>query len=121
MAIKLSIIIPTKNRARLVQTLLNSVRELVGLDKFQPQIIVGDNNSQDETSEVLHTIAKNFPLPLTLLKVTERGKSAVMNEASRVAHGDVLAFLDDDVVVQANWLCAVQQFFQEKEASRAYG
>ena len=121
MAIKLSIIIPTKNRARLVQTLLNSVRELVGLDKFQPQIIVGDNNSQDETSELLHTIAKNFPLPLTLLKVKERGKSAVMNEASRVAHGDVLAFLDDDVVVQANWLCAVQQFFQEKEYQAAQG
>jgi len=121
MAIKLSIIIPTKNRARMVQTLLNSVRELVGLDKFQPQIIVGDNNSQDETSELLHTIAKNFPLPLTLLKVEERGKSAVMNEASRVARGDVLAFLDDDVVVQADWLCAVQQFFQEKEYQTAQG
>jgi glycosyltransferase involved in cell wall biosynthesis len=49
MAIKLSIIIPTRNRARMVQTLLGSVRELVGLEKFQPQIIVGDNNSQDET------------------------------------------------------------------------
>ena len=45
--IKLSIIIPTRNRARMVQTLLNSVRDLAGLDKFQPQIIVGDNNSQD--------------------------------------------------------------------------
>jgi GT2 family glycosyltransferase len=121
MTIKLSIIIPTKNRARMVQTLLNSLRELVGLDKFQPQIIVGDNNSQDETSELLHTIAKNFPLPLTLLKVEERGKSAVMNEASRLARGDVLAFLDDDVVVQANWLCAVQQFFQEKEYQAAQG
>ena len=121
MAIKLSIIIPTKNRARMVQTLLNSVRELVGLDKFQPQIIVGDNNSQDETWKLLHIIAKNFPFPLTLLKVKERGKSAVMNEASRVARGDLLAFLDDDVVVQADWLCAVQQFFQGKDCQAAQG
>jgi hypothetical protein len=37
-----------------------------------------------------------------------------MNEASQLPHGNVLAFLDDDVVVQTNWLCAVQQFFQEK-------
>ena len=121
MAIKLSIIIPTKNRARMVQTLLNSVRELVGLDKFQPQIIVGDNNSQDETWKLLHIIAKNFPFPLTLLQVKERGKSAVMNEASRVARGDLLAFLDDDVVVQADWLCAVQQFFLEKDYQAAQG
>ena len=121
MAIKLSIIIPTRNRARMVQTLLNSIRDLAGLDKFQPQIIVGDNNSQDETWKLLHIVAKSFSPPLTLLKVQSAGKSAVMNEASRVAQGDVLAFLDDDVVVQPNWLCAVQQFFQEKEYQAAQG
>jgi GT2 family glycosyltransferase len=121
MAIKLSIIIPTRNRARMVQTLLDSIRELVGLDRFQPQIIVGDNNSQDETWEVLENIAKNFPLPLTLRKVQKRGKSAVMNEASRMARGDVIAFLDDDVIVQENWLSAVEQFFQKKEYQAAQG
>jgi glycosyltransferase involved in cell wall biosynthesis len=121
MARKLSIIIPTRNRSNLVQTLLNSLRELVGLDQFQPQIIVGDNDSQDETPKLLHSMAKNFPVPLTLLKIQRRGKSAAMNEASRVAHGDVLAFLDDDVVVQSNWLCALQQFFEEKDYHAAQG
>ena len=121
MAIKISIIIPTRNRARVVQTLLNSLRDLAELDKIQPQIIVGDNNSQDETWKLLQSIAKTFSFPLTLLKVPTLGKSAVMNEASRAAHGDVLAFLDDDVVVQPNWLCAVQQFFQEKEYHAAQG
>jgi hypothetical protein len=33
----------------MVETLLDSIRELVGLERLQPQIIVGDNNSQDET------------------------------------------------------------------------
>ncbi|HSE85165.1 MAG TPA: glycosyltransferase family A protein [Candidatus Binatia bacterium] len=121
MAIKLSIIIPTRNRARMVQTLLSSVRELVGLEQFQPQIIVGDNNSQDDTWRLLHSLAESFPLSLTLLKVQKPGKSAVMNEASQAARGDVLAFLDDDVVVQPNWLCAVEQFFQEKEHQAAQG
>lgn len=121
MSIKLSIIIPTRNRARTVQTLLDSLKEVVELDRFQPQIIVGDNNSQDETWKVLQTIAKTFPLPLTLLKVKKPGKSAVMNEAVQVARGDLLAFLDDDVAVQANWLCAVQQFFQEKDYQAAQG
>src|SRR4029453_13468817 len=105
----------------MVQTLLNSIRDLAGQDKFQPQIIVGDNNSQDETWEVLHSAAKIFSPPLTLLKIPPPGKSAGMNEGSRAAHGDVLAFLDDDVVVQPNWLCAVQQFFQEKEYQAAQG
>jgi hypothetical protein len=81
----------------------------------------GNNNSQDETPKILHTIEKNFPVPLTLLTIQRSGKSAVMNETSRVAHGNVLAFLDDDVIVQANWLCAVQQFFQEKGYQAAQG
>jgi len=104
MAIKISIIIPTRNRARMVQTLLNSIRDLAELDKIQPQIIVGDNNSQDETWKLLPSIAKSFSFPLTLLKVQTPGKSAVMNEASRAAHGEELAFLDDDVIVQPKWL-----------------
>ena len=105
----------------MVQTLLDSLKEVVGLERYLPEIIVGDNNSQDETWKLLHTLTKSFPVPLTLLKVKKRGKSAVMNEASRTATGEVIAFLDDDVVVQADWLCAVQQFFQEKEYQAAQG
>ena len=44
-----------------------------------------------------------------------------MNEAARVARGDVIAFLDDDVIVQPNWLAAVEQFFQKKEYHAAQG
>jgi Glycosyl transferase family 2 len=66
-------------------------------------------------------MAKNFPVPPTLLKIQRRRKSAAMNEASRVAHGDVLAVLDDDVVVQSDRLWAVQQFFQKKDYQAAQG
>jgi GT2 family glycosyltransferase len=121
MAIKLSIIIPTRNRARIVHNLLDSIRELEGLGQSQPQIIIADNNSQDETWKLLHSTANGFPLPLTLLKVQRPGKSAAMNEASRAAQGDLLAFLDDDVVVQPDWLGAVKQFFQEKDYQAAQG
>src|SRR5262244_2937475 len=115
MAIKLSIIIPTRNRARMVQTLLNSISDLAGLDKFQPQIIVGDNNSQDKTWKLLHIVAKSFSPPLTLLKIQSAGKSAVMNEASRVAQGDVLAFLDDDVSGQPTGRSVLDYCSQENE------
>ncbi len=121
MAIRLSIIIPTRNRAQIVQKLLVSMKDLVELDRIQPQIIVGDNNSQDETWELLHSIAQSFPLPLVLVQVQKRGKSAVMNEAVRMARGEVLVFLDDDVVVQANWLCAVERFFEETEYQAGQG
>jgi GT2 family glycosyltransferase len=97
------------------------MKDLVELERIQPQIIIGDNNSQDETWDVLQSMARKFPLPLVLLKVRKRGKSVVMNEASRMARGDVLVFLDDDVVVQANWLSAVERFFDQKEYQAGQG
>jgi len=54
-------------------------------------------------------------------KGSKRRQISGHERASRVARGDVLAFLDDDVVVQPNWLCALQQFFQEKEYQAAQG
>ena len=109
-----TIIVATKNRAPMIQALLDSMREVAGLNRIRPQIIVGDNNSQDETWELLQRIAKNFPLPITLLKVNRPGKSAVLNDAVRAADGRILVFLDDDVTLDRRWLEASEEFFSQK-------
>ena len=80
-----SIIVATKNRAPMIQALLDSMREVAGLERIRPQIIVGDNNSEDGTWELLQRTAANFPLPIKLLKVKRPGKSAVLNDAVRAA------------------------------------
>jgi len=41
-----------------------------------------------------------------VLKAPRGGKSAAVNEGVKAAIGDVLAFLDDDVVVDKTWLKA---------------
>ncbi|HXL08873.1 MAG TPA: glycosyltransferase family 2 protein [Candidatus Bathyarchaeia archaeon] len=109
-----SIIVATKNRAPMIQALLDSMKEVAGLDKIRPQIIVGDNNSQDETWELLQRTAKTFPLPIKLLKVKRPGKSAVLNDAVRAADGRILVFLDDDVIPDRRWLEASERFFSQK-------
>src|SRR4029077_16650300 len=109
-----SIIVATKNRAPMIQALLDSMKEVAGLDRIRPQIIIGDNNSQDETWELLQTTAKNFPLPIKLLKVKRPGKSAVLNDAVRAADGRILIFLDDDVIPDRQWLEANERFFSQK-------
>ena len=110
MAPSLTVIIPTKNRAYAIQALLASMRELVGMERSQPQIIVADNDSQDETWQLLQNITKDFPVPLISLRVSDPGKSAAINRALHVAKGDILAFLDDDVVVDTQWLGSIEGF-----------
>ena len=109
-----SIIVATKNRAPLIQGLLDSMTQVSGLDRIRPQIIVGDNNSTDGTWELLHKTAKSFPVPIKLLRVKRPGKSAVLNDAVRAAEGRILVFLDDDVTPDCRWLEATEKFFSQK-------
>lgn len=111
MAKTISIIIATKDRSAELKALLNSIRQVRGLDKFQLEIIVGDNNSTDGTWDTLVSESKQFPA-LHPLKVKTPGKSSVLNQAIRVAQGEVMAFLDDDVVVDVGWLEAIENFFK---------
>jgi len=109
-----SIIVATKDRAPMIQGLLDSMKNVAGLDRIRPQIIIGDNDSQDGTWEVLQRTAKNFPLPVKLLKVKRPGKSAALNDAVRAAEGRILVFLDDDVTLDRRWLEASEKFFSQK-------
>lgn len=105
-----TIIIPTKNRADSVAKLLASIRQLERLAELCSEIIVSDNDSHDDTSHKLETMAKCFPVTLRKIKTQKPGKSAAVNEALRIAQGGTLAFLDDDVIVDRNWLVQVEQF-----------
>jgi GT2 family glycosyltransferase len=116
-----SIIVATKNRAPMLQELFDSMKNVAGLERIRPQIIVGDNDSEDGTWELVQRIGKNFPLPIKLLKVKRPGKSAALNEAVRAADGRILVFLDDDVTLDCRWLEASEKFFAQTTYQVAQG
>lgn len=116
MALTITVIIPTKNRCELIRELLNSLENLRGLTRIQPNIIVGDNASTDSTPKIVEMQKTSFPTELILLNVSSPGKSAVLNQAIRRSTGEVLAFLDDDVVVDSSWLEEIENFFQSNQA-----
>ena len=106
-----TIIIPTKDRREILSHLLDSIQRLTAIDRIVPEIIVADNNSRDDTYEYLTGIAGSFPTTIRFLRVLRGGKSAAINDAVRLSTGNVLAFLDDDVVVDKTWLTSVETFF----------
>jgi GT2 family glycosyltransferase len=94
---------------------LESIGRAEYVEKLRPEVIVADNNSNDNTSNVVSSAVKVFPTELRVLKVSRPGKSAAVNDAVKSATGDVLAFLDDDVTVDKTWLTAVGDFFRNQE------
>jgi GT2 family glycosyltransferase len=110
---RIAIIVPTRNRAKVLTELLRSISELHELDRIRPEVVVVDNNSNDDTPPCVRSIANGFPTPLRIEKVTRPGKSAAINDAVRAVTSDLVAFLDDDVVVDQNWLNGVESFCRE--------
>lgn len=88
---KVSVIIPTYNRAA---TVLGAVQS--ALDQTYPsiEVIVVDDGSTDDTAERLST----FLPRIKLLRQKNAGPSAARNHGARHASGEILAFLDSDDV-----------------------
>ena len=116
-----TIIIPTKDRREMLSHLLDSIQQLTAIDRIVPEIIVADNNSRDDTYAYLTRIAGSFPTPIRFLRVLRGGKSAAINDAALLSTGNVLAFLDDDVVVDKTWLTSVETFFNTSGYCAAQG
>ncbi len=92
---KLSICIPTYNRARYLATLLTHLEELVEQLPFEVEIIVSDNASSDNTLELLDEARGRLPL-LILQQSENLGSIRNMSCAKRAAKGEYLVYLADD-------------------------
>lgn len=68
------------------------------------QVLVVDNNSQDQTRSVIEYQCHRYPKRFRYLFESQQGKSFALNSGIREARGEVLAFVDDDVEVDPNWL-----------------
>jgi glycosyltransferase involved in cell wall biosynthesis len=81
---------------------------LASLAALQPagdwEVIVVDNNSPDETREVVETAAGSFPAPLRYVFEREQGRSPALNAGIRLAQGTIIVTTDDDVRVAPDWL-----------------
>jgi glycosyltransferase involved in cell wall biosynthesis len=100
-----SVVIPTFNRAPLLDATLAS------LERLQParswEVIVVDNNSTDDTKAVVDRRARGAWFPIRYLLETRQGRSSALNAGIAAARGAAIAMTDDDVQVADGWLDAV--------------
>ncbi len=106
----ISVIICTYNRSSSLRKTLGNLAEL-----WPPgapwELIVVDNNSIDDTAEVAKAFAAASNSNLRYVSEVNQGLSHARNAGIRAAEGDIVAFTDDDVTVDARWLCELQEAF----------
>lgn len=100
----LTVIICTYNRAKYIGPLLESLAANT-LPKSEYEILLVDNNCKDNTREICEQFAAAHPdLMFRYVVETEQGLSAAKNCGIREAHGDLIVYVDDDALVDSNYL-----------------
>jgi len=103
--IRLSVIIVTYNRCKDLEECLNS---LLNLDEPASEIIVVDSNSTDCTRELV----KNYSVEY--INIDERSMVKARNIGAQHAKGEVVAYLDDDVIVSRDWAKYILEPYEDK-------
>ncbi|MGC2332008.1 MAG: glycosyltransferase [Candidatus Acidiferrales bacterium] len=101
---KITVILCTYNRCRDLPRALDSILASELPDAVQWEVLVVDNNSSDQTREVVEDFCRRYPNRFRYLAEPRQGLSNARNAAIRGARADVLVFTDDDVTVEPNWL-----------------
>ncbi|MHC4481719.1 MAG: glycosyltransferase family 2 protein [Planctomycetota bacterium] len=107
-----SLVICTRNRARLLRRLLVSLKGQT-LPPGEFEVVVVDDGSTDETPEVCRELSEG-PIELRCLcPGSHIGAAAARNCGMEEARGDLLVFTDDDCVPHEQWLERMRSALRE--------
>ncbi len=98
-----SFIVPAWNEEAQLAATLTSIREAALSLTEHSEIVVADDGSTDQTREIAERLADRT------VHVSHRQIAATRNAGARVAHGDLLIFVDADTMVSPELLRAVVQ------------
>ena len=112
----LSIVICTRNRATRLPELFSSICNLnePGIDW---EIVFVDNNSSDNTLDILKDFASTSPMSIQVVREKKDGLSNARNAGIHAARGTIISFTDDDCYPQEDWLISIVEAFNESGAS----
>lgn len=111
-----SIIIPNRNGLHHLKRLFKDFDKKTNYSNYE--IIVVDNASSDNSIDYL----KSLDLPIKIIENKENQSfSKVNNEASKIANGELLLFLNNDIEPTYGWLNELVGEFLKKQSVKAVG
>lgn len=116
-----SILIPTFNRAEFLGPTLDSIAQLRIPKDCSLEVLVIDNNCTDETASVVKRAAERSPVPLRHVVEECQGLCHGRNRGAREARHEWLVYLDDDILVNVDWIRGLYEAASSHAADAVVG
>ena len=113
--IQISVIVSTHNRCEYLRNTIISLQEQ-NFPKDKYEIMVVDNNSTDKTPEVIEGCNRNDKKEVVYVKEPNIGLHNARHAGAKAAKGEILAYVDDDVICDSNWLSELIKPYTDPEA-----
>jgi glycosyltransferase involved in cell wall biosynthesis len=107
----ISVIVPTRNRADLLRTAVESL-DCQTLSKNEFEVIVVDNGSTDHTADLAFSLGEKWK-NLRYVREPRPGLHEGRHRGLKEANGDVLVYIDDDIRATPSWLEAIAENFAD--------
>jgi len=112
----LSVIVCTYNRAASLELTLQALAAQVTPPDLTWELLVVDNNSGDATRDVVRAFAATVANPVRYLFEGQQGLSHARNAGITGSAGALVAFTDDDVRPDPDWVAGVAALMRESGA-----
>jgi glucosyl-dolichyl phosphate glucuronosyltransferase len=115
----ISVAICTWNRCDILRLTLDRLAEIRVPAGLEWEVLIVDNNCTDRTTEVAR--AFDGRLPIRLVFEPQPGASHARNLALDEAHGEYIAWVDDDVLIAEDWLVALVDAIERRPLVDVFG
>src|SRR5262249_43621702 len=110
--VDISVVVATYNRCSVLRRALESV--VAQHDRSVPyEVIVVDNNSSDETRQVVESFSSQDAPRVKYIFEAKQGVSYARNAGIAGSSAPVIAFFDDDVCVAPDWIVNIKRTLDE--------
>ena len=108
----ISVVIATRERPEILARALGSA---IAIDYPRFEVIVVDNAPATDATETL--VRERFGDKVVYVREPMRGLASAHNRGAAVASGEIVAFTDDDVLIDPGWLTAIADAFASGSGS----
>ncbi|MCU0285319.1 MAG: glycosyltransferase [Acidobacteria bacterium] len=109
---KYTFVIPTYNKKEPLEKSLQALNYFPGYGPQDYEVVVVDDGSKDAIFEKIKGINRNYCLNYVYLQRSENScRSRARNYGIQLARGNYIIFIDDDIVVNNNYLSELDRFY----------